>query len=92
MNGLTPEQEQARDRLHALLAELAPLLGPSGPFEDEDVPEEGAGWLLSSWALMATWVRADDGEVYLTRLGSANLPRYQRVGLFHEGIYGFDDD
>ncbi len=91
MSDLTPEQVAAQQRIHELLSELAEAVGPSGwPEEDEGAPE-GATMLLSEWVIMANWLNADDGKGFLTRFNSANLQTAHRVGLLHEGLYGFDD-
>lgn len=86
---LTPEQRQAQERLHALISELASLLGP-GSFDDEDSAPADANVVLAEWVLMASWMDVNDGSHYLTRVGSPSLPIHHRGGLLHEGLYGFD--
>lgn len=89
MSDLTPEQEAARDRVHDLLAELAGILGP-GSYDELDEDEAPAGQVfLNGWVMVLAWID-EDGESFLTRGGSAHLPAYQRNGLLHEGLYGFD--
>lgn len=86
---LTPLQREARERVHDLLAELADVLGPGGydGFDDGEGPTGRV--FLNGWVMMLAWVD-EEGETFLTRQGSANLPAYQRVGLLHEGLYGFE--
>lgn len=90
----TPDQAVARDRIHDLLAELADLIGPrwDGQTDDDLEPEDqpvGQAF-ISEWVLIAAWVD-EDGNGYTTRVGSANLLTHHRVGLLHEGLYGFGD-
>lgn len=87
---LTPAQREAQERIHVLLNELAEAIGPSG-WEDEPGTPPGANVLLSEWVIVANWLDASDDAGYLTRFGSANLQTAHRVGLLHEGLYGFDD-
>ncbi len=87
---LTPEQRQAQQRIHDLLGELRDAVGPAGWGEDGGAPE-GANVLLSEWVIMANWLDVESGEGYLTRFTSSNLQAAHRVGLLHEGLYGFGD-
>lgn len=87
---VTPEQREAQDRIHALLTELADAVGPAG-WDGEGGAVTGSNVLLSEWVIMANWLNADDGEGYITRFASARLQSAHRVGLLHEGLYGFDD-
>lgn len=88
---LTPAQIQARDRIHDLLAELADLIGPAFDGEGDMEPgEEPTGAVfLSEWVLVSSWVD-QEGEGFMTRITSANLPGHHQVGLLHEGLYGFE--
>lgn len=88
-DGLTPEQQAARDELDDLLQRHCKLLGPwQETADDQPVPDNV---FLNSWVLMASWTD-EEGMSYLTRIPSKNLPMYARAGLLHEGLYGFDDD
>jgi hypothetical protein len=89
---LTPAQVVARDRVHDLLAELVDLVGPAFDGAGDIEPGEGpvGQVFLSEWALVASWVD-EDGDGFITRITSANLPAHHLTGLLHEGLYGFDD-
>ena len=84
---LTPEQRAARDELGDLLQRHASLLGPWR--ETTDMPDPGPTVFLDGWVLMASWTGAD-GEGWVTRIPSKRLRNHERVGLLHEGLYGFD--
>lgn len=92
-DGLTPEQSTARDRIHDLLVELGDLVGPA--FGGQAAEELGADEMpqgqvfLGEWVAVLSWVD-EDGEGFLTRIGSANLLGHHRAGLLHEGLHGFD--
>lgn len=83
---LSPEQIQARSDLHDFMQARSALLGPW----DEDGDPVGEHKYLTGWVLMAAWTD-EHGGTFLMRICSENLPGYQRVGLLHEGLYGFDD-
>lgn len=85
---LSPEQQAARDEIADLLQRHCKLLGPWD--EDGDVGPVAENVFLNGWVLMASWTD-EDGESFLTRIPSRNLPTYARVGLLHEGLYGFDE-
>lgn len=91
-DGLTPEQVVARDRVHDLLNELADLVGPAfsgqaaNDLDDDQLPVGQV--FLGEWVAVMSWVD-EDGDGFLTRIGSSNLLNHHRVGLLHEGLYGF---
>lgn len=88
----TPEQQAAQNRIHDLLAELADLIGPK--FDDEsgldpdELPEGSV--FLGEWVAVLSWID-ETGDSFTTRITSANLLQHHRVGLLHEGLYGFGD-
>jgi len=86
---LSPAQVVAQERIHNLLGELADAIGPASWPGEEDGVAEGANVLLSEWVIVAQWMDAADGAGYTTRIGSHRLQTAHRVGLLHEGIYGF---
>ena len=90
---LSPEQKAAQTRIHDLLGELVDLVGPAAWHDDPDEPgpPAGANVLLSEWVIVANWIDIEQGDGYLTRFGSAKLQSAHRVGLLHEGLYGFAD-
>lgn len=88
----TPEQVAAQNRIHDLLAELADQVGPrfGGEADDELDPDQqpqGAVF-LGEWVAVVSWVD-ESGQSFTTRIESANLLQHHRVGLLHEGLYGF---
>lgn len=87
-DGLSPQQQAARDEVHDLLQRKADTLGPWD--EDETVGPVADNVYLDSWVLMASWTD-ENGESFLTRIPSRNLAPHARVGLLHEGLYGFED-
>lgn len=87
---LSPVQIAAQERIHNLLAELAEAIGPTSWCDEENGAPEGANVLLSEWVIVAQWMDAGDGAGYTTRIGSHRLQTAHRVGLLHEGLYGFE--
>lgn len=86
---LNPEQQAARDEVHDLLQRHSTLLGPWQEIDEIEAPTDHV--YLAGWVLMASWTDSD-GKSYLTRIPSKNLVAHHRVGLLHEGLYGFGDD
>lgn len=84
-DGLSPGQRAAREELEQLLQRHAEHLGPWD--EDGDIDVEPPCF-LDGWILVANWTDSS-GDGYLVRIPSANLPIHARVGLLHEGLYGF---
>lgn len=85
---LSAEQQAARDELHDLLQRHCKLLGPwDETGEMGPIPENV---FVNGWVIMASWVD-EEGDTYLTRIPSKNLPNFARAGLLHEGLYGFED-
>jgi len=88
----TPEQEQAQNRIHDLLAGLVDLIGPNlggqadAEVDPEDMPQGAV--FLGEWVAVLHWVD-ETGQSFTTRIESANLLAHHRVGLLHEGLYGF---
>lgn len=86
---LTPGQVKARDALHETLRQYAKELGPNFA---ANIDEGQTGTFEpSGWVLMAVWTRLEDGEQFTVRMPSEKLGSIMRVGLLHEGLYGFDD-
>jgi hypothetical protein len=92
-NEIKPEQAVAQQRIHDLLGELADLVGPAAWHDDPDEPGPPAGtrMVISEWVIVANWMDIETGDGYLTRFGSHRLQSAHRVGLLHEGLYGFDE-
>lgn len=94
---LTEEQKEARQKVHVLLSELADLIGPAGMMDIEDfgdneeVEPPPTGVFLNEWVLVINWTSVDDGESYITRLGSENMPIHHRTGLLYEALNSFQD-
>lgn len=80
--GLTPEQEAAREVVHGALRDTAETLGPQGQ------GGMAGPWLLSEWVLVCSWTHAESGEATLTRLGVNGGLAHHRNGLLHEALYG----
>lgn len=87
-NELSPEQKAARDELHDLLQRHASLLGPWQETEEMVPPSEAV--FLDTWILLAAWTDSN-GSGWITRIPAKDIRTYQRVGLLHEGLYGFED-
>lgn len=85
---LSAEQRAARDELHDLLQRHASLLGPWR--ENPEMDDPGPVVFLDTWVLMASWTGAD-GAGWTTRIPSKSCRTHERVGLLHEGLYGFAD-
>ncbi len=85
---LTPEQKAARDEIGDLLQRHASLLGPWQETDEMEAPHEAV--FLDSWVFMASWTDGN-GQGWVTRIPSKNIRTHERVGLLHEGLYGFDD-
>lgn len=86
---LSPEQTVARDELHDLLQRHASVLG-GGWVDDPDGEPQAEQVFLDAWVLVASWTDAE-GQGYMTRIPSKNLPSYQRSGLLWEGLHGFEE-
>ena len=88
----TPEQAKAQNEIHDLLAGLADVIGPrfdgQGDLEPDEMPEGSV--FLGEWVAVLSWID-EAGESFTTRITSANLLQHHRVGLLHEGLYGFGD-
>lgn len=85
---LSPEQKAARDELHDLLQRHASLLGPWKETDEMEAPADAV--FLDTWVIMISWTDAN-GAGWVTRIPSRNIRTHERVGLLHEGLYGFDD-
>lgn len=55
-------------------------------------PSDGDTVRLLRWVAVAGWVDLATGETVLSRFGSDGLLTHERVGLLHEGLYGFNDE
>jgi hypothetical protein len=92
--GPTKRQQQAQERIHALLAELSELVGPNADgqaaleFDDPDDMPQGSV-VLTEWVVVASWMD-ETGEHFVTRFPSHNLPPHHVSGLLHEGLWSFD--
>lgn len=96
---LTKEQLDGRERLHNLIAELGELIGPKGMVDiDPDLTEEEreelggdvTTSLINGWVLVMNWTDINDGESYITRLCSENMPSHVNAGLLYEALNNFD--
>lgn len=81
--GLNPRQIAARDGLHDFLQANSREFGPWDEDTGETIPEQ-------VWVVVVAWTDESGGS-WLTRMPSRGLPGYQRNGLLHEGLYGFED-
>lgn len=54
-----------------------------------EMEEDGKMLMVGDWVLMST-VTDEDGETTLSRLSSETCLAHARVGLLHEGLYGFE--
>lgn len=88
----TPEQERAQNRVHDLLAELVDVIGPrfdgQAELDVDDMPQGSV--FLGEWVFVGSWID-ETGAGFTTRIESPNLLPHHRVGLLHEGLYGFDE-
>lgn len=88
----TPGQQAAQNQIHDVSAGLRDVVGPNfdGQAEEDLEPEEmpRGEVFLGEWVAVLSWVD-EDGESFTTRIESANLLEHHRIGLLHQGLYGF---
>lgn len=69
------KSDPRRDKIHATIQELGPA------------DMEGKAAVLTGWAIICDWMD-EDGERWLSKAHSANIPGWIASGYHHEALYG----
>lgn len=86
----TTPREEAQQRIHELVAELAEIVGPNEDGQAEWEPgEEPSGTLtLWDWVVVGCWVD-DNRKSWLSVTPAAGMIHHHTIGLLHDALaYG----
>lgn len=84
---LTPRQEDAQRRIHALLTELAEIIGPDDDGQADWEPGEAPQGTLTlwEWGICCYWVDGASRDFY-TVLPASEMPQHHTVGLLRAAL------